>query len=187
MSSQVTTSSVNPERRTHALYPTFVRACLRRLSKGAAGTRSPGEAYAEEGGLTGEVSEVGGVSGVAAFATDGEACVLRGARVIVALLTSAAEDSTAVPPPAATSTGCSSGTFTARFQSVESWQCLQYRTMPSLITRTSDSTSLCSTVSCSLQALHSSSTRRSSFSLADTGAKSISQKSIISVFTKATP
>src|SRR5882757_11458593 len=83
-------------------------------------------------------------------------------------------------------TGSPPASSAARFQIVEDPHLLQERTIPSLTRYTSDSRSLCSTISRALQLLHWSSTRLASFSESVMLGKSTPQRST-SASRKATP
>src|SRR5438309_1801141 len=85
-----------------------------------------------------------------------------------------------------TATGSPLASSVARFQTVEEPQLLQERTIPSFTRYTSDSRSLCSTVSRVLQLLHWSSTRLATFSESVMPGNLMPQRSI-SGFKKATP
>src|SRR6266480_4106505 len=85
-----------------------------------------------------------------------------------------------------TRTGSPPASTVVRFQIVEDPHLLQERTIPSLTRYTSDSRSLCSTISRALQLLHWSSTRLASFSESVMLGKSTPQRST-SASRKVTP
>src|SRR5580693_10450953 len=99
---------------------------------GAEDSRSAGIPYADGVGAVGEDSRFAGVD------TFSELWGTRGTS-LVAMFVASFDERTLGTDPAATKTGRSSGASGARFQRVESPQCLQWRTIPSLMIRTSDS------------------------------------------------
>src|SRR6267143_353087 len=118
-----------------------------------------------------------GAAGCAAAAGSGDAAGSVSTGSALSSASGGVVSSRAGSPPASSA---------ARFQIVEEPHLLQERTIPSLTMYTSDSKSLCSTISRALQLLHWSSTRLASFSESVMLGKSTPQRST-SAPRKATP